>query len=421
MDNREQKFVLSNGVRVLIEEIPHVRSASVGFWVDAGTKDETPAINGISHFIEHMMFKGTAKRTALEIARSLEDTGGSLNAFTDKENTCYYARVLDDQVPLAIDVLSDMLMNPAMDPEELKREKQVVIEEIKMYEDQPDELVQDMFSEAFWGDHPLGRPIVGTKQTVKATTREDIFAYLERNYSPDRIVVSIAGNVQTAQILEQLEATIGQLKRHGQERILTSPECLATTKIKYKDIEQVHLCMGTPGLVATHPDRYVLAVIDSILGGGMSSRLFQEVREKRGLAYSIASYEIMYAQAGVFGVYAGCSPKHADQVVELVVEELEKVKAEGFTEEELRRAKDQLRGGMLLAMETPRHRMSRMARNELYFGRLISPDEVIADMERVTLEDVKRLANALFDTRCMTMTVVGPVRKIRTPLLEKAG
>jgi predicted Zn-dependent peptidase len=421
MDNREQKFVLSNGVRVLIEEIPHVRSASVGFWVDAGTKDESPANNGISHFIEHMMFKGTAKRSALDIARSLEDTGGSLNAFTDKENTCYYARVLDDQVSLAIDVLSDMLMNAAMDPAELKREKQVVIEEIKMYEDQPDELVQDMFSEAFWGNHPLGRPIVGTRQTVRATRREDIFAYLDRNYSPDRIIVSIAGNIRTTEVLEQLEATIGQLSRPGESRLLTGPECLSNIKVKYKDIEQVHLCLGTPGLVATDPDRYVLALIDSILGGGMSSRLFQEVREKRGLAYSISSYEIMYAKAGVFGVYAGCSPKHADSVVDLVVEELEKVKADGFTEEELRRAKDQLRGGMLLAMETPRHRMSRMARNELYFGRLISPDEVVADMEAVTLADIQRVASQLFDTRRLTMTVVGPVRKLKAASLQQAS
>lgn len=421
MENREQKFVLSNGVRVLIEEIPHVRSASVGFWVDAGTKDESAEINGISHFIEHMMFKGTERRSALAIAQSLEDTGGSLNAFTDKENTCYYARVLDDQVPLAIDVLSDMLMNSAMDPSELKREKQVVIEEIKMYEDQPDELVQDMFSEAFWGDHPLGRPIVGTRQTVRRTSRDDIFAYLDRNYSPDRIVVAIAGNVQTQAVLDQLEATIGQLRRKGEKRLLTGPDNLVNIRVKYKDIEQVHLCMGTPGIVATDPDRYVLAIIDSILGGGMSSRLFQEVREKRGLAYSISSYEIMYAKAGIFGVYAGCSPKYADQVVDLVVEELSKVKTDGFTEDELRRAKDQLRGGMLLSMETPRHRMSRMARNELYFGRLIPPDEVIADMERVTLADVKRVANQLFDTRRMTMTVVGPVRKIKTPALEKAS
>jgi predicted Zn-dependent peptidase len=421
MENREQKFLLSNGVRVLIEEIPHVRSASVGFWVDAGTKDESAKNNGISHFIEHMMFKGTSKRTALEIARSLEDTGGSMNAFTDKENTCYYARVLDDQVPLAIDVLADMLMNSAMDPEELKREKQVVIEEIKMYEDQPDELVQDMFSEAFWGDHPLGRPIVGTQKTVSGTSREDVFDYLDRNYSPDRVIVSIAGNVSTPRVMEQLEATIGQLKRRGESRVLTEPEALSNVRIKYKDIEQVHLCMGTPGIVATHPDRYVMAIIDSILGGGMSSRLFQEVREKRGLAYSISSYEIMYAKAGVFGVYAGCSPKHADQVVDLVVEELERVKAEGITDEELRRAKDQLRGGMLLSMETPRHRMSRMARNELYFGRLISPDEVIADVERVSLDDIRRVANQVFDTSRMTMTVVGPVKKIKTPTLQKAS
>lgn len=410
---REQKHVLDNGVRVLIEELPHVHSAAIGFWVDTGTKNETEENNGISHFIEHMMFKGTSKRTSLAIAQALEDTGGSLNAFTDKEMTCYYARVLDDQVELAIDVLSDMLLNSTMDPVEIRREKKVVLEEIKMYEDTPDELVQDLFSQIFWRDHPLGRAIVGTRQSVRRTTREDIFAYMDEFYTPDRLVVSVAGNVSTSDVLRQLEGTVGRLRRHGKKLEEAAPEPVSTTKLKYKDIEQAHVVIGTQGLPVTHKDRYVLTVLDSLLGGGMSSRLFQEVREKRGLAYTIASFEILYRRAGIFGIYAATNPKSLQQVVDLSLAEVEKVKEGGITEDELQRAKQQLRGSLLLSLEVPRHRMSRMARNELYFGRLIPPAEVIDEIEAVGLEDIQRLTRDLFDPRYLTTTVVGPVRSLR--------
>lgn len=409
---REQKFVLDNGVRVLIEELPHVHSAALGFWVDTGTKNETQENNGISHFIEHMLFKGTAKRTALAIAQALEDTGGSLNAFTDKEMTCYYARVLDDQVELAIDVLADMLLNSTIDEREIRREKKVVLEEIKMYEDTPDELVQDLFSQVFWRGHPLGQAIVGTRQSVRRTSRSDIVAYMDEFYTPDRLVVSIAGNVQSARVLRQLETTIGGLIRPGRRLVETAPVPAATTKIKFKDIEQAHLVLGTKGLAVDDKDRYVLTVLDSILGGGMSSRLFQEVREKRGLAYSIASFEVLYRFAGIFGIYAATDPKSLDAVIEVALAEVNKIKEGAVDREELRRAQQQLRGSLLLALEVPRHRMSRMARNELYFGRLIPPSEIIAGIEAVELSDICRLSRDLFEPKFLTTTVVGPVRKL---------
>ena len=409
----EQKFTLDNGVRVLIEELPHVHSAAVGFWVDTGTKNEDAHNNGISHFIEHMLFKGTEKRSALEIAQSLEDTGGSLNAFTDKEMTCYYARVLDDQVELAIDVLSDMLLDSLFDEAEMRREKKVVIEEIKMYEDTPDELVQDMFSQVFWGGHPLGRAIVGTRQTVRGTSRADIVSYMDRFYTPDRLVVSVAGNVKAKKVLDQLNKTVGKLSRKPTKTIDTKPVPNSALKIKYKDIEQAHLVIGTQGLSITHPDRYVLTVLDAILGGGMSSRLFQEIREKRGLAYSISSFEILYRHAGIFGVYAATNAKSLQAVVELCMAEVDKIKGGDITADELRRAKQQLRGSLLLSLEVPRHRMSRMARNELYYGRLIAPREVITAIDKVELDDIQRLTRELFDSKSMTTTVVGPIRKLK--------
>ncbi|HEY9854604.1 MAG TPA: pitrilysin family protein [Stenomitos sp.] len=411
----EQKHVLSNGVRVLMEEIPHVRSASVGFWIDTGSKNETPEINGISHFIEHMLFKGTHTRSALEIARTLEDKGGALNAFTDKEQTCFYARVLDTEVALAIDLLSDMVLHPALDPAELKRERQVVLEEIKMYEDTPDELVQDLFNLVFFKDHPLGMPIAGTRTTMRGVSRQDVLDYLDRFYTPDRIVVAIAGRFDPSAVLDQLERTIGRLERPATRLIEVPPVPQSAIKVKYKDIEQAHVCLGTEGVAISNPDRYVVTILDAVLGGGMSSRLFQEVREKRGMAYSISSYEIMYENAGVFGVYAGCSPKHLDEVIRLSLEELDKAKGGDITEDELQRTKDQLKGGMLLSLETPRNRMSRMARNELSFGRLITPEEILTEIDRVTVADLTRVARQIFDTKTLTATVVGPTRKLKLP------
>lgn len=411
----ETKHILGNGVRVLLEEIPHVHSASVGFWWDTGSRSEVSERAGISHLIEHMMFKGTKRRSALQIAQALEDSGGSLNAFTDKEQTCYYARVLDSKVELAIDVLTDMLLHSVMDPDELRREKQVIVEEIKMYEDTPDELVQDLFTRAFWGDHPLGRAIVGTRSTVRGTTREAIFDYMEQFYTPDRLVVSIAGKFDSKRVLDQLESTVGRIARKPTPLGTRPPVPQQAIKVKYKDIEQAHLCIGTRGARITDADRFPMSVIDAILGGGMSSRLFQEIREKRGMAYTISSYQILYREAGIFGVYAGTSPKNAEQVVALVREETEKLKAGQVSEEELSRAKEQLAGSMLLSLETPRNRMSRMARNELYYGRIVAPQEILDQIHAVTLGDLRRVAREIFRAETTTTTLVGPLRTFKIP------
>ncbi|HEY9724472.1 MAG TPA: pitrilysin family protein, partial [Oscillatoriaceae cyanobacterium] len=373
----EQKFTLSNGVRVLIEELPHVHSAAIGFWVDTGSIDESPELNGACHLIEHMLFKGTSRRNALEIARSLEVTGGSINAFTDKENTCFHARVLAQDVPLAIDVLADMLLNSLFDPGELKREKEVVIEEIKMYDDTPDDLVHELLAGAMWEGHPLGQAITGTKKSVRGLNRERLTEFMARLYTPHNLVVAIAGRVDTPRVLEQLENLLGNFQSPRAPRQAPALAHRAATVVRYRDIEQVHLALGTPGVCVTDGERFTLALLNSILGGGMSSRLFQEVREKRGLVYSISSYEALFRPGGMFAVTGGMSTKHLPTELSLVNEELEKAKAGDLTDEELELAKQQLRGGLLLSLEVPRHRMSRMAQNELYFGRMIAHEEVL--------------------------------------------
>lgn len=408
----EQKFTLTNGVRVLIEELPHVQSAAIGFWLDVGSKVEAPEENGISHFIEHMLFKGTSKRTALEIAQSLEVTGGSLNAFTDKENTCYYARVLAEDVPLAIDVLSDMLLNSLLDPKEIKREKDVIIEEIKMYEDDADELSHDLLVETAWKGHPLGQPVAGTKKSVRGLNRERILDFMARHYTPENLVVSVAGKVDTPAVLAQLEAALSGMRRGGDVHAYTPATQQANVVVRYKDIEQVHLSIATPGLPISHAGRYQVAILNSILGGGMSSRLFQEVREKRGLVYSIGTYDALYRPGGMLAVNAGLSAKHLPQVVSLVHEELEKVKTHDVTEAELAMAKRQIKGSLLLALESPRHRMNRMAHNELFYGRAHKPEEVLAEVDAVSLESVRRLATDLFEPARFTTVVVGPLRKL---------
>ncbi|MFP5503919.1 MAG: M16 family metallopeptidase [Candidatus Sericytochromatia bacterium] len=403
---------MSNGVRVLVEELPHVQSAALGFWVDVGSVLEETELNGMCHFIEHMLFKGTRNRTALEIAQSLEVTGGSLNAFTDKEHTVFHARVLASEVPLALEVIADMLRHSLFDAGEIRREKAVVIEEIKMYDDTPDDLVHELLSEAVWSGHPLAQPITGTKGSVRRLSREAILGFLDRFYTPDRLVVSVAGNVKAEAILEQLERLLGGMptRRDGAKEPPAAPR--AGQIVKYRDIEQVHYCLGTPGVSVDDPRRYALAILNAILGGGMSSRLFQEVREKRGLVYAISSYEALYRPHGMFAVSASMSPKHLPTVIALVKEELEKAKGGEITEEELSQAKRQLAGSLLLSLEVPRHRMSRMAQNELYYGRKVSPEEVLEAIEAVTLQDLTVLARDLFVPSAYATTAVGPIRRL---------
>jgi predicted Zn-dependent peptidase len=408
----ERKITLPNGVRILVERLEHVHSAAIGFWIDTGSEQEAPATNGICHFLEHMLFKGTNRRTALDIAQSLEAAGGNLNAFTDKEHTCFHARVLADEVPLALDVITDMLLHSRLDPKEVKREREVIVEEIKMYDDTPDDLVHELLSAAMWQDHPLARPVTGTKTTVRSFNRETLIDFLRGFYTPDRLVVALVGKVDVDAVVAQLEKAFVGFSQPG--RPADRPELAhhPVHKVKYRAIEQVHLAMGFPGVSIMDDRRFALALLNSILGGGMSSRLFQEVREKRGLVYSIGTYESLYRPGGMFAVTAGMSPKHLPTVLSLVHEELGKVIAGDIGEKELQDAKRQLRGGLLLSLEVPRHRMSRMAQNELYYGRHVPPEEVLAAIEKVTPKDLQALGEELFPKSRCAVSVVGPVRKL---------
>ncbi|MEB3205010.1 MAG: pitrilysin family protein [Candidatus Sericytochromatia bacterium] len=405
---QSRKVTLSNGVRVLLEELPHVHSASIGFWVDTGSRNETPEIEGASHFIEHMLFKGTPSRSALEIARALEDTGGSLNAFTNKEQTCYYARVLEDQVELALDVLSDMLLHSLFDPDEVKRERKVILEEIKMYEDNPDEYASELFQTIFWPDHPMGRPIAGTRNSVRRLSREALLAYKERFYAADRLVVSIAGRIDGDKVVAQLEHLLADLPRKSAPHTLTAPTASTRRVVKYRDTEQVQVLLGTDGVSVDHPDLYIHHMLDAILGGGMSARLFQQVREKRGLCYSISSYGAHHRLGGMFGIYAGTNARKVDDLLAVTFEELQRP----ITREELDRAKRQTRGNLLLALEQPRTRANRMARNELFHGRFIPIEEILERMEAVTVEQVSDLAARMTPDR-FSFTIVGPLRRIK--------
>ncbi len=406
------KHTLPNGVRVLLDPMPHAHSAAIGFWVDTGSREEPAALEGACHFLEHLLFKGTARRTALEIAQSLEVAGGSLNAFTDKEHTCFHAKVLASEVPEALDVLADMLLNSLLDPKELRREKAVVIEEIKMYEDTPDDLVHEIANERFWSDHPLGQPITGTKQSVRGLHREALRDFLTTYYTPDRLVVAIAGKFDADAVLAQLAASLRGFERPGPTRPDAPAKPHGGAVVRYRDVEQAHLVIATPCVRAIDEDRFAVALLNAILGGGMSSRLFQEVREKRGLVYSIQSYEALYREGGMFAISAGMSPKHLPTVAALVHEELAKAAAGDIGEAELGLAKRQLVGSLMLSLEVPRHRMNRVAQNELYFGRDVTPEEVLAAIDAVTPQHLTALSARLFGTSEPLTTVVGPMRKL---------
>lgn len=399
---------LPNGVIILTEEIPHVRSAAVGIWVDVGSRDEKPEQNGISHFIEHALFKGTASRSAKRIAEELDAVGGQLNAFTAKEYTCYYAKVLDEHFPLAVDVLTDMLFNSRFDQDDLEREKNVILEEIRMYQDTPDELVHDVFTGTIWQGHALGRPVIGTEEVVKDLSREDLLRFYEDHYLQGRMVVAVAGNVPHARAVTALEAAFNKVGGEKRAQTRVRPEAKAEICHCTRDTEQVHLCIGTPGVALGDDVVYVFQVLNTALGGGMSSRLFQRIREESGLVYSVYSYHSSYHDTGVFCVYAGLAPSNVAQTLDMVAAEFAAVRNRGITEEELARAKNQLKGGFLLSLESVTTRMSRMGKSQLYLGKVLTPEEVVTRIERVTLDDVHGLADAVFRPDRFTFASIGP-------------
>ncbi|MCL5058354.1 MAG: insulinase family protein [Actinobacteria bacterium] len=402
------KILLDNGVNLLTEDIPHVRSVAVGIWVNVGSRDENEPVAGISHFIEHLMFKGTENRTAKEIAEALDAVGGQLNAFTTKEYTCYYAKVLDEHFELALDILTDMLFNSKFDSADIDRERNVIIEEIKMYEDTPDELVHDVFAGTIWDVHPLGRPIIGYAEVIRDLSRETITDYVGSHYVPGNIVVTVAGNINHAAVAEKISSIFEKRKGSARPRIIELPQPKREITCRSKEIEQVHLCVGAPGLPLDHEQIYVFQLVNTILGGGLSSRLFQEIREQRGLVYSVYSYHSSYHDAGLFCIYAGLSKENLNPALELIFKEIKDIQQNGVTGQELRRAKDQLKGNLLLSLENVNTRMSRLGKSQLYLGKVVPPEEIVLRIEKVTGDEIRKLAMEKLDPNNFALASVGP-------------
>ena len=401
------QWTMSNGLRVVGEYLPHVRSASIGVWIKVGSMMETPNENGISHFIEHMVFKGTGKRTARDIAEEMDAVGGQLNAFTAKECTCFYAKVIDEDLPLAVDILSDLTLNATLDERELNKERGVILEEISMVEDTPEDLVHELLSEAQFEGQALGMPILGPAESIRKYSRDDLLAFRKTHYRPENVVVAIAGNYERTSLECLLNRAFGSWKGTGIPD--TAPDMMARTQrilFRDKDTEQVHICMGYPGKPMGHDDIYPVAVFNNILGGGMSSRLFQRVREELGMAYSIYSYPATYPNCGVLNLYAGTSPENAETVLNQMEIEAKKLLHDGVTDKEFTQSKAQLKGSYILGLESASSRMQAIGRGELLLRHPPAPEETIAKIERVTKEDVLRVANEILSNQ-PSVAVVG--------------
>ena len=409
---RRQK--LPNGLTVISEQMQHIRSASIGVWLETGSRDEDPQWNGISHFIEHMVFKGTKHRTAEEIARQVDSIGGNMDAFTAKECICFNVKVLDEHVPVALDILSDLVLNPIFDATDIARERGVIMEEIKMDEDNPDYLVHEIFTQNFWKDHPLGKPILGTKETVKRFEREPVLEAYAHRFSPGNIILSAAGNLDHDRFVELVRGHFEHMKPMTNGFHSSTPKISSRIILKNKKaLEQVQLCIGVPAHPIAHEKRHAGYVLNTLLGGGMSSRLFQNIRERQGLAYSIYSDLNPYRDTGCLAVYAGTSLTSASKVVQSVVSEFRKLKTETVPEEELSRAKAQLKGSLMLSLESSTSRMSNLARQEMYFDRYYDLDELIERIEAVTAEDLTRLANEFFKPEAVAVTALGNLNGLK--------
>jgi predicted Zn-dependent peptidase len=406
---------LDNGLRLLTEKMTQVRSISIGVWLTRGSRHESAERGGIAHFVEHMLFKGTSTRTAEDIAQAIDSIGGQLDAFTAKEYASYYIKVLDEHLPLAIDILSYIVLNPAFSPEDVEREKKVVLEEIKMVEDTPDDLVHELFTQGFWENHALGRPILGRPETVSAFQADTLRTYFSGAYAAPNLIVSAVGNLEHDRVRELVEKKFGSLRKTTAVVDEDPPQVVPKVLIRTKELEQSHLCLGASSYPQNHDDRYSSYVLNTLLGGSMSSRLFQNVREKRGLAYAVFSGLSAYRDAGSFTIYAGCSNQAVGEVIDLVVEELRGVKQAPVPEAELQRSKDHLKGSLMLSLENTASRMSHLARQEIYFDRQFGLDETLQGIERVTTEDVQRVATDLFRNGSLAATVLGNVNGLEIP------
>lgn len=411
-----KRSVHSSGLRIVTEEVPSVRSAAVGIWVNVGSRDEAPATAGASHFLEHLLFKGTQRRTALEISSSIESVGGEMNAFTSKEYTCFYARVIDTDLPMAIDVVSDLITSSIVSALDVDAERKVVLEEIAMRDDDPSDLVHDLFSDTFYGDTAIGRPILGTIDSINGMSRNTVFNYYKKKYLPQDLVVAVAGNIKHRRVVAMVEEA---LSRDNFLDVLAAPVIRPNTLIRntkqqsvglmYKKSEQAHMFYGMEGVARADERRFAMGVLSAALGGGMSSRLFQEIREKRGLAYSVYAYAQQFAGSGVLGFYAGCNPTKAIEVVEIIRSVLSDVADNGMTLEEIERAKGAVRGSLVLSQEDSGSRMSRIGKNEIVYGQVMDFDDILKSIARVSAEDIRQIASE-FLVKTPTLALVGPFK-----------
>jgi len=411
-----KRSVHSSGLRIVTEEVPSVRSAAVGIWGNVGSRDEAPATAGASHFLEHLLFKGTTSRTALEISSSIESVGGEMNAFTSKEYTCFYARVIDTDLPMAIDVVSDLITSSIVTALDVDAERKVVLEEIAMRDDDPSDLVHDLFSDTYYGDTPIGRPILGTIDSINGMSRSTVFNYYKKKYLPQDLVVAVAGNIKHKKVVAMVEQA---LSRDNFLDVLAAPVIRPNIPVKntkqqsvgllYKKSEQAHMFYGMEGVARADERRFAMGVLSAALGGGMSSRLFQEIREKRGLAYSVYAYAQQFAGSGVLGFYAGCNPTKAIEVVEIIRSVLSDVADNGMTHEEIERAKGAVRGSLVLSQEDTGSRMSRIGKNEIVYGQVMDFDDILKAISRVSAEDIREIASE-FLVKTPTLALVGPFK-----------
>ncbi|MFF3529710.1 M16 family metallopeptidase [Streptomyces rubiginosohelvolus] len=422
-----RRTVLPGGLRIVTETLPSVRSATFGIWANVGSRDETPTLNGATHYLEHLLFKGTAKRTALDISSAIDAVGGEMNAFTAKEYTCYYARVLDTDLPLAIDVVCDMLTGSLIAPEDVDAERGVILEEIAMTEDDPGDCVHDLFAHTMLGDTPLGRPVLGTVDTINALNRGQIARFYKKHYDPTHLVVAAAGNVDHATVVRQVRRAfekadalsrtdaVPMAPREGSRTLRAAGK----VELLNRKTEQAHVVLGMPGLARTDDRRWALGVLNTALGGGMSSRLFQEVREKRGLAYSVYSYTSGFADCGLFGVYAGCRPNQVHDVLKICRDELDRVATHGLDDDEITRAIGQLSGSTVLGLEDTGALMNRIGKSELCWGEQMSVDDMLARIAEVTPDDVRDVAGELLTQR-PSLSVIGPLKDKQADRLHEA-
>ena len=411
-----RRTVLPSGLRIVTEEVSSVRSAAVGIWVNIGSRDEAPATAGASHFLEHLLFKGTPRRNALEISSAIESVGGEMNAFTSKEYTCFYARVIDTDLPMAVDVISDLITSSIVTAEDVDAERKVVLEEIAMRDDDPSDLVHDLYAETYYGDTQLGRPILGTIKSINDMTRSSVFNYYKKKYLPQDLVVAVAGNIKHKRVVAMVEEA---LSRDGFLNVKGAPQIRPNTPVKTKPVqavglltrktEQAHMFYGMEGVARSDERRFSMGVLASALGGGMSSRLFQEIREKRGLAYSVYAYAQQFAGSGQIGFYAGCNPTKAIEVVEIIREVLADVSENGMSHEEIERAKGAVRGSLVLSQEDSASRMSRIGKNEIVYGQVMCFDDILKAISRVNSTDVREIASEYL-TKSPTLALVGPFK-----------